>query len=411
MLGFLSRIPRHVTAIGAAALPAAAFASVLSMTNATAPRFFPPEEAAPAPWIVQPAEGALAEACQIAVVVSEASARTAGAPLRLSRVTSEGSAEVWAAVTDRDGGHRFLDLPAGTYQLTALVEGHAPAAAPPWHCTGANERAFFELPLVTATHEVSGRVRSGAGGGAPGAEIAVAQEDDSRTSLAGVARVPVAADGSYAMRLAPGHYVLLVQAPHHAPFVRKLTVGDAPRTNARFALTPAPRVRGRVLDEEGAPIANALVALGGVFDPKQRAPSVRTGADGSFALPVLLGQDVVVTARGAGRIARATLGAAVSPFGYTGIDLVARAGRAVQGVVSKPDGSAWAFGDVRYRIRDLGLSGVEKADGEGRFVLAGMPADVDVEVWAEGNATGAWGAQVASPGRDTLALVYTAPAY
>jgi hypothetical protein len=120
-----------------------------------------------------------------------------------------------------------------------------------------------------------------------------------------------------------------------------------------------------------------------------KAPSVRTDEDGNFALPVSLGMDVFVTARattsdGGGKTARASLGTALSPFGFSGVDLVVRDGRAVEGVVSKPDGSAWAFGEVRYRIRDLGLSGVEKADGEGRFVLAGMPPDADVEVWAEG---------------------------
>ena len=62
---------------------------------------------------------------------------------------------------------------------------------------------------------------------------------------------------------------------------------------------------------------------------------------------------------------------------------------------------------MHYRVRDLGLQGTEKADAAGHFVVAGMPEDADVEVWAEGNATGAWGAQVATPGNDQLALVYT----
>lgn len=411
----LSRVPRPVFGVAAAALPAGALYALLSFTNATDARFHPAEPPLPSPWVVARAENSVVGACQIAVVVTNADANgdtIEDAPLRLTRVVDEGTVEEWRSLTDGDGGHRFLDLPAGTYQLTALVDGKAPASSPQWSCRGADERAYFELPVLDATHTLTGSVKSKAGGVAPGAEIAIGQEHDTRTALTGVARIPVNADGTFTLRLRPGRYVLMTQAPNHAPLTRKITVADDEvASTTRFMLTPAPRIRGRVLDDAGTPIANALVALGGVLDPKVKAPSVRTDGEGNFALPVSLGMDVFVTARGDGKVARASLGTALSPFGFSGVDLVVREGRAVEGVVSKPDGSAWAFGEVRYRIRDLGLSGVEKADGDGRFVLAGMPPDADVEVWAEGNATGAWGAQVASPGNDKLALVYIPPAY
>src|SRR5688500_5539733 len=164
---------------------------------------------------------------------------------------------------------------------------------------------------MESEHVFAGTVVSRGGGLAAGAEIAMTQESDERNALAGVARIPVGADGAFSVRMAPGRYVVMVQAPNHAPLVRKLSFdGDAPTSTAAFALTPAPRVRGRVVDDAGAPIADALVALRGGFDPKQRAASVRTEADGSFSLPVALGQDVVVTARGAGKVARAALGTA-----------------------------------------------------------------------------------------------------
>lgn len=418
LLAYLSRIPRPVFAVVAAALPAAALGALLDVTHAAAPRFHPAEPPPPSPWIVARAENTVAGACQIAAVVTDASGDALDdAPLRLTRVGDEGTAEEWRSLTDDSGAHRFLNLPVGTYQLTALVDGKPPSSSPEWSCRGADERAFFTLPVRAAANVLSGAVKSKAGGFAPGAELAIAQEHDARTSMAGVARVPVNPDGTFSLHLAPGRYMVMAQAPNHAPLVRKITIGeDELASTTRFMLTPAPRVRGRVLDENGAPMAHALVALGGVLDPKVKAPSVRTDERGNFALPVLLGMDVFVTARattadGGGKTARASLGTALSPFGFSGVDLVVHDGRAVEGVVSKADGSAWAFGEVRYRIRDLGLSGVEKVDGEGRFVLAGMPPDADVEVWAEGNATGAWGAQVASPGNDKLALVYVPPAY
>ena len=268
--------------------------------------------------------------------------------------------------------------------------------------TAVTERAVqLEVALASAS-----------GGALPGAELAIAQDVDGRNAIAGVARVPAGADGRIAVPLAPGTYVVLAQAPNHEAARRTITLrADEPGNRARITLAPAPRVRGTVVDEHGAPVAGALVSLGGAYDPTARVARVRTEADGSFALPIRRGQDVTVSARGDGKVARAAFGVLTSPFGIDGVTLVARAGREVEGMVSKPDGSPWAFGLVRYRVRDLGLTGVEQADGAGRFVLDGMPADADVEVWAEGNATGAWGAQVSTPAGERLALVYVAPPY
>jgi hypothetical protein len=415
------RVPTFVWALAAAALPAGAVMAALSLSGATSPRFFPSPPPPPSPWIVARTEGNAPFRCQIAAVVldeTRAIAPREGVTLRLTRVTQQGTAEVWTALSDDKGAHRFADLPAGDYQLTALVDDRAPASSPSFHCDEDAERAFFELPLRPSNHVFEGKVVSTDGMPAAGAEIAVAQEDDEKSALAGTARVPVNPDGTFSFRMAPGRYTLLVQAPLHAPLVRKLSFDEsAPKSTARFALVPAPRVTGRVVDENGQPVAGALVAAGGAFDPKARASTVRTEADGTFALPVVQGQDVVVTARGStkegtGVVARALLGVVTSRIGMTDVELVAHAGRDVEGVVLKPDGTPWAFGAVRYRVRELGLTGVEKADAEGRFVVAGMPLDAEVEVWAEGNATGAWGAQVSSPGtHDLLALTYVPAAY
>ena len=57
------------------------------------------------------------------------------------------------------------------------------------------------------------------------------------------------------------------------------------------------------------------------------------------------------------------------------------------------------------------MVGTTKADAEGKFLLQGLPPDADVELWAEGNATGAWGAVVASAKQEQVLLTYQAPAY
>lgn len=412
--GLWSRARGPARLLAGAALPAGVIAAALSLSDATSARYFerPPPE--PSPWLIGEAADAAPGACQIAARVLDAGAPLADAPLRLARVTSEGSVEVWTARTAASGAHRFIDLPRGAYHLTALVDQRPPAGAPELHCTGAAERAFVELPVASAASAVRLELAlsSSSAGALPGAELAIAQDIDGRTAIAGVARVPAAGDGRASLLLAPGSYLVLVQAPQHEAARRTITLrADEPVSAARIALAPAPRIRGVVVDEAGTPIADAQVSLGAAFDPTARVARARTEADGSFSLPVRHGQDVTVSARGDGKVARAAFGVLASAFGLDGVTLVARAGRNVEGMVSKPDGAPWAFGLVRYRVRELGLTGVEQADGAGRFVLDGMPAQADVEVWAEGNATGAWGAQVSTPAGEQLALVYVAPAY
>ena len=414
--GLWSRYGGTLGLLGAAALPVGAVVAALSLSQAAGTRYFDRPPPPPSPFLLAAAEGSMPEGCQVGVRVTLDGAPVDKAALRLTRVNSEGTAELWTARTASAGTHRFIDLPAGSYQLTALVDGQPPAGAPELRCQARAERSFVELPLSSGaaaravTLELG--LSSAAGGALAGAEVAIAQDSDARDALSGVARLPADPQGKLALRLAPGRYVLLVQAPQHASLTRKITLrADEPASAARLALKPAPRIRGVVVDEEGKPIADALVALGAAFDPKARGARVRTDADGSFALPVGVGQDLTLSARGGGRVARMAFGVLASPFGLDGVRMVARAGRNVEGVVTRPDGAPWAFGQVRYRVRELGLTGVEQADASGRFVLDGMPNDADVEVWAEGNATGAWGAQVSSPGSEPLALVFVPPAY
>lgn len=414
--GLWSRFGGPVGLLGAAALPAGAVAAVLSLSQAAGPRYFDRPPPPPSPFLLAAAEGSMPEGCQVGVRVSLDGTPVDDAALSLARVHGEGSAELWTARTTAAGTHRFIDLPAGTYQLTALVEGQPAAGAPELRCQERAERSFVELPLSSAAAasavSLELALSSSAGGALSGAEVAIAQDSDSRDALVGVARLAADPEGKLSLRLAPGRYVLLVQAPQHEALTRRITLrADEPTSAARLALKPAPRIRGVVVDEEGNPIADALVALGAAFDPKARGTRVRTEADGSFSLPVGVGQDLTLSARGGGRVARMAFGVLSSPFGLDGVRVVARAGRNVEGVVTRPDGAPWAFGQVRYRVRELGLTGVEQADEAGRFVLDGMPNDADVEVWAEGNATGAWGAQVSSPGSEPLALVFVPPAY
>jgi hypothetical protein len=240
--------------------------------------------------------------------------------------------------------------------------------------------------------------------------LALWQDDNARAGLTGVVRVRTNEAGSFSAPLPVGTYQAWVTADDHVG--KKVTLKvTAEKGRARVALAYAPSVRGTVTDELGAPIAGALVAVGGAFDPRQRAQSVKTDEHGRFVLPVQQGQELTITARGAGRVARAFVGLVDDVDRFRDVRLVASAGRTVSGIVYRTDGEPLAFGAVQYRVKALGLEGEAPLDAKGRFALDGMPADADVEVWAVGNATGAWGAQVATPATSQVALVFVPPAW
>jgi hypothetical protein len=414
-------LPAPLAALPLLALPVAAVIAGIDLLGADEARYQPappPADDAPA-WVVARTEGTLPGGCQITAQVFDDATREDGADatLRLVRASATGASEVWTAQTNARGAHRFANLPAGVYHLAAFDQagpssGRAPVAAPTVVCQGDGARYFSAVTFTDVEHELTGLITSTDQRAIAGAEIAFEQEATDRGALAGVLRIPVEADGSYRVKLAPGRYIAQLMAPHHAVQTRKLTIApDALASTMNARLAPAPHVSGVVVDDTGAPVPHALVALGGALDPKAKQVRVRADVDGRFSLPVRLGQDVTLTARADALVANASVGVITQPLGILGVTLQLHEGRTVVGQVTRADGSAHAYGEVRFRVRELGLTGTERADGAGNFTLPGMPQGADVEVWAEGNATGAWGAQVASPGNDQLALVYVAPAY
>jgi hypothetical protein len=165
-----------------------------------------------------------------------------------------------------------------------------------------------------------------------------------------------------------------------------------------------------VVDESGRPVAGAVVAMGEAWDPSSQAARVVTDAAGVFALPVVRGQELTLTAHGDGRLGRISAGTVDDVSGLQALTIAVRTGRTVVGVVVGDDGQPRPHGSVRFRVRALGLEGEVPCDGNGRFVLDGMPAE-DVEAWAADNATGAWGARVADALTGHLTLPWTPPAY
>src|SRR6185437_6691407 len=96
---------------------AAAIAAVFASSSATSPRYFDPDPPrAPfggaSPWLAQPAASTLPGSCQITAQVLDGTDARAGVDVTLDRVTADGSVEQWRAITDKNGVHRFVDVPA-----------------------------------------------------------------------------------------------------------------------------------------------------------------------------------------------------------------------------------------------------------------------------------------------------------
>lgn len=367
---------------------------------------------APSPWLVASASAVDDGACQVSLrVLDHDGSVVDNAGVEVVRL--EDGRVTWrrALRTDDGGVARLIDLEPGYYDLTVDVGDRALNGAPTFRCdpTHGGRRAFFDVTVAPATGRIEGTLVGHRGKALPAATVAMWQEDNHRSGLAGVVRVRTDAEGRFSARLPKGRYLIQAVAADHV--AKKLTLSVDDKTSARVVLPWSPAIRGVVVDELGAPIPGAAVALGGAFDPKAKASAVVADEHGRFALPIQAGQDVVITARGHGRVARATLGVVDNLDGFQQVQLTATTGRTVSGTVYTTAGTPLAFGAVHYRIRSLGLEGEAPTDGHGRFLLDGMPADADVEVWAAGNASGAWGAQVATPERNELALTFVAAAW
>jgi hypothetical protein len=415
LLPFVSRLRSSTTtqvAVGLA--PGAAVLLALSSLGWFDVRVTPPPPAAttPSPWTIAAAAAVDDGACQLSLTVRDAATAGAvvdGAHLSIVRLASGEVVERIDARTDRKGTYRAIDLAPGTWNVTVDVAGRALQGAPDFSCEARGQRAHFDLAVVDGTHVVTGRVVDDERQPLARASVALWQADRHRTGLAGVVRVDADVDGRFRAALPAGDYVTWASAPEHVARRGSLRVAS-PQTSWTTRLAYRPAVRGLVVDEQGHAVAGAVVSMGEAWDPQASVARVVADETGRFEMPIVRGQDLTLTARGEGRLGRLLVGVVDDVRGLQALSITAQPGRTVGGVVVDDNGDPRSFGRVQFRVRALGLQGEVACDGDGRFVLDGMPQD-DVEAWAADTAIGAWGARVADASTSQLTLPWSPPAY
>jgi hypothetical protein len=229
---------------------------------------------------------------------------------------------------------------------------------------------------AVAVSAVGGRV-SHAFTGAPMAQVEVALRGEVELSATSDAagRFELAAPPGRYRVVASGDGVVAIDTPWLS------LAAAAPAAELELEVLPVAHVTGRVVDFQGAPMADVAVACsaeidGEPLDPEAALPcSAVSDDDGAFALEVPPGR-VVVEARAADAPVGRTVLPWVEPDArLAGVELVVDAGVRLGGVVRDRTAAA-VPGAVVVAFADAGTAPVASAqtDAAGRFALGGLPA-------------------------------------
>ena len=293
------------------------------------------------------------------------------------------SAIVMRALTDEHGRYRLYTR-AGNHSLRAEASGYAPAEA--WLFLNDSRTRDFELTPAArvsgrrarARRPARGRCRGAAQTGGHGRPAACSRSSPPAPTRTGGSPSPAWRPGATASPRA--------RAAWSAREV-DLTVNASEGREVEIRVDPAASVSGRVLDESGRPVANALAQIGGqsslLFRPLLKT---RSDGDGRYRIEgVLPGR---YTARASDHTFPSMDGAelTVASADLENVDLILARPAIVEGRVLLTDGQVGADVDVMVRSEDRRpssqmMAGAAAAtDENGRFRTMAMPGKIQVRV-------------------------------
>ena len=278
---------------------------------------------------------------------------------------------VHEARADAAGRFTLGDLTAGSYRLLIDAPGLGTAAAGP--VTAPDPDVVVILPgesrsvtgLVTRQGQPAARVRVHLGGDA------VFEPRVTETDAGGRFAFPGLGPGTYALRAESGAAV--------SPVVPDVVVGtDSQLHQVDLALGPAGFVRGRVVDDRGAALAEATVRIDMV--PADGAVgAARTDGTGAWASPPLPPGKYLLRARRPGWSARRTTIVTVAREGETSgaqdaTTLVLSRTGEISGRIVADDGAPIAGAKIHDRSAFVEELGVISSPLPGAAAAAALPA-------------------------------------
>ncbi|HQN06023.1 MAG TPA: carboxypeptidase-like regulatory domain-containing protein [Thermoanaerobaculia bacterium] len=331
-----------------------------------------------------------------------------GRPAAKALVRWEGNdAESRWVETGEDGSFRLADLPKrrgtvvadGGEHGFAEAGGATPGSAEPLVLSLAPPAILEGRTLDASTLKPVPRVR-----------LEVATDSGRFTARTGH-------DGRYRVRgLRPGSATVRAEEPRHVPWTRhSVPIEKGASRTLDVLLTRGATLSGRVVDEDGRPVAGAGVSLLSSSESsldaavrlRGEASRLRTRPDGSFTatrLPPGENQRLSVQHP---EFERGTVGGISLVAGGTrsGVVVTIRRGVVLTGRVSDPDGNPIAGAEVsagrsfsvrsssggsltRVRVEMMEAPRTARSGGDGAFELRGLaPGGVSVTVKAPGRAT------------------------
>jgi protocatechuate 3,4-dioxygenase beta subunit len=309
------------------------------------------------------------------VVVDADGAEIAEATLRL--VPSAPGTAVFGmggrAHSAADGTFSMDGLAAGTYRLFAGAPGFQPATLEGMELRAEEDRSPLRVELLPGA-VVTGRVTDAEGEPVSGAFVwhRNPRSRDPYATPSQLRPIPSDAEGRYQLEGLPaGRVELEAQARGYRSQVRESAI-EPGENEIDFALVRAPEIHGRVIDEDGRPVAAALVMVA----VARASRGDRSDAEGSFRIAVELGSIVRVSASKDGLGTSEEVGLEVRDAPLPELVLQLRRGATLRGRVEGLELDALARTTVaatplsaqRSTQRNFGFGGA-RPDYEGRFHL------------------------------------------
>lgn len=348
--------------------------------------------------------------------------RLGGALVLMSEAENASAAEI---ATDAEGRFALAHLGKGRYNLEVTARGFAPQTVAGIELPAGHGGLDLGTVYLDPGAVLEGRVVDPQGKGLAGARLDV-DPVDSPGSIRRLIwrddqpeRALSAVDGWFRIEdLRPGAKVMVSATLPGYGGAQQPNVSVPRETPLEIVLTPRASIAGKVVDRDGRPVGDATVWASvrrgfGIIPAtgEVRREPTRSDARGEFLLPDVEAGEIEISAFASGYASTGGARTKTEPgIKVEGVEIVLEAEARLVGEVFGSAGEVVAEARVSLGRRSGtgGFGGEVRSDGDGRFVLGGVPPGRH-SVEAEHEEWGATSTDVdAKPGSNRLELRFGA---